>query len=91
MLFDDCFYEAFPVFALAVGAIDVLAIAGDDVVVVEGFCYVGGWIFRNEFFVLGAAEVAGITGAFEAAIPDLVVLFGDAAAGRAVKRLERVV
>jgi hypothetical protein len=87
MFFDDGFYEAFPVFAAAVGAVDVLAVTGDDVIVLYGFCDIGGWIFRNEFFVLGAAEIAGIAGAFEPAIGEFVILIAEAIAGRAVKGL----
>ena len=55
---EDSFYEALPVFAEAVGAIDVGAVAGNDGVVVDRRCDVGRRVFRDESCVGGIAEVA---------------------------------
>lgn len=55
---EEGFYEPLPVFAEAVGAINVGAIAGDDLVVIDRRCDVVRRVFRDEFCVGGIAEVA---------------------------------
>jgi hypothetical protein len=55
---EDGFYESLAVFAEATGAINVGAVAGDDVVVIDRRCDIGSRVFGDEFCVGGVAEVA---------------------------------
>lgn len=61
---EDGFYEAFAIFASAVWAVDIFAEAGDDVIVVDCCCDVGGGVFGDEFFVGGATKIALVAPAF---------------------------
>ena len=54
----DGFYETLPVFAEVIRAIDIGAITGDDLVVIDRRRDVGRRVFGNEFCVGGIAEVA---------------------------------
>ena len=50
--------EPLAVSAETAGAVDVVAKACDDVIVVDGGCYVGAGVFRNKFSIGCPAEVA---------------------------------
>ena len=57
---DDGFEQALPIFAQAVWAKDIVAIAGDDAVYLQGSGDIGARVFGDEFFIFGAAIVASI-------------------------------
>src|ERR1051325_1418732 len=56
--FKDGFQESFAVFAETAGAVDIVAEARDDVVIVDGRRDVRVRMFRYEFLIGSAAEVA---------------------------------
>ena len=62
VVLQDGLYEPLSVLAQAIGAIDVFAKAGDDVIVGYGFFDIGCGVFRDEFLVGGATKVALVGG-----------------------------
>ena len=71
---DDCFEQTFPVFAEAMWTNDIVAVAGDDTMGLQCVFDVGGGIFGDEFFIFGAAIIAGEAFPAEAAPGAAVVI-----------------